>query len=273
MRLYPVIPEIRGREETKQRVPYWTDIVYGPVPSRRLGLSLGINLFPGRKVCNVNCVYCHFGKTGEKEVKVGYRFLPSATEVGRALTSYLLRSPRSQVITFAGNGEPTLHPHFAAIVPEVVQIRNQCAPGTPLTILSNSTRVTDAEVRKALLALDLRVMKLDAAEQETFLQMHRPHQRIEVTEIVAGLCAVRPLIVQSLFVEGTVNNSSDAQVEHLIAALQQIQPCAVQVYTAERWTAERFVRAVSRHRLEQIAGMITAAGMRARVYWEHGLSR
>lgn len=250
----------------KQRVPYWAGILYGPVPSRRLGLSLGINLFPSRKVCNFDCIYCHFGGTSEEAFRSEQPSLPSATEVGRALATYLRSSPRPEVITFAGNGEPTLHPHFAEIVPEVVRVRDQLAPKIPLAILSNSTRVTEARVRTALLTLDLRVMKLDAAGQETFLQMHRPQQRLQVAEVVAGLCHVRPLIVQSLFVEGVVENSSDAQVECLIAALRQIQPREVEVYTAVRWTAERFVHAVDRQRLERISAMITAAGISARVY-------
>lgn len=250
----------------KQRLPYWAGIVYGPVSSRRLGRSLGINLFPSRKVCNFDCIYCHLGRGVEREARSEQSPLPSAAEVGRALATYLLCSPRPEVITFAGNGEPTLHPHFAEIVSEVVRVRDQRAPEIPLAILSNSTRVTDARVRTALLALDLRVMKLDTAEQKTFLQMHRPRPWLWVVEVIAGLCQVRPLIVQTLFVEGPVENSSDAQVECLIAALKQIQPREVQVYTAERWTAERFVRVVDRQRLEQIAAMINSSGIKAQAY-------
>lgn len=257
----------RVKEKMKKQVPYWTGIVYGPISSRRLGLSLGINLFPPRKVCNFDCVYCHFGGTAEKDVRLEHPLLPSAAKVGEALATYLRGSPHPQVITFAGNGEPTLHPHFAKIVSEVIRVRDQLAPEVPLAILSNSTGVTDLQVRSALLALDLRVMKLDTADQRTFLEMHRPHQQLQVADIVAGLSHLRPLIVQSLFVEGAVKNSSDAQVECLITALQRIQPREVQVYTAERWTAERFVQAVDRQRLEQIAGMINAAGIYAQVYY------
>jgi wyosine [tRNA(Phe)-imidazoG37] synthetase (radical SAM superfamily) len=250
----------------KQRVPYWVGIIYGPVSSRRLGSSLGINLFPSRKVCNFDCIYCHFGKTGEGGSRPEKLPLPSADEVGRALATYLLSSTQPEVITFAGNGEPTLHPRFAEIVTKVVGVRDRLAPEVPLAILSNSTRVHDLRVRTALLALDLRVMKLDAAEQETFMQMHRPYQRIQVKEIVAGLCRLRPLTVQSLFVEGEVENCSEVKVERLIAALKQIQPYEVEVYTAVRWTAELFVKAVDGRRLEKIAAMINAAGIRARVY-------
>jgi wyosine [tRNA(Phe)-imidazoG37] synthetase (radical SAM superfamily) len=250
----------------KQPIPYWTGIIYGPVSSRRLGSSLGINLFPGRKVCNFDCIYCHFGRTAEGGSKPEGSPLPSADEVGEALANYPLSSARPEVITFAGNGEPTLHPRFAEIVTKVVRVRDRLAPEVPLAILSNSTRVHDPRVRPALLALDLRVMKLDAAEQETFMQMHRPHQRVQVEEVIAGLCHLRPLIVQSLFVEGEVENCSEAKVKRLVAALKQIQPCEVEVYTAVRWTAERFVKAVDSRRLERIAAMIHAAGIRARVY-------
>lgn len=250
----------------RQRVPYWTDILYGPVPSRRLGYSLGINLFPPRKVCNFDCIYCHFGGTTEEDSRPEKSPLPSADEVGEALANYLLSSARPEVITFAGNGEPTLHPRFAEIVTEVVGVRDRLAPEVPLAILSNSTRVNDPRVRSALVTLDRRIMKLDAAEQETFVQMYRPHQRSRVEEIIAGLCRLRPLTIQSLFVEGEVENCSDAKVERLIDALKQIRPREVEVYTAVRWTAERFVKAVDRRRLERIAAMINTAGVRARVY-------
>ena len=250
----------------KQQVPYWTNILYGPILSRRLGSSLGINLFPHRKICNIDCIYCHFGGTAEGNSRPERFPLLSADEVGEALANYLLSSARPEVITFAGNGEPTLHPGFVKIVTEVIGVRDRLAPEVSLAILSNSTRINDPQVRAALLALDLRVMKLDVAEQETFVQMYRPHQRIQVEEIVVGLCRLRPLTIQSLFVEGEVENCSDAKVERLINALKQIQPREVEVYTAVRWTAERFVKAVDRPRLERIAAMINAAGIRARVY-------
>jgi wyosine [tRNA(Phe)-imidazoG37] synthetase (radical SAM superfamily) len=258
--------EEKRHDKMKQRVPYATEIVYGPVPSRRLGLSLGLNVFPARKVCNFDCLYCHCGRGSEQEAKGTPTALPSATEVGRALSNYLRSSPHPEVITFAGNGEPTLHPHFAEIVAEVIQVRDQLAPGLPLAILSNSTRVTDARVRSALLTLDRRVMKLDTAEQDTFLRLDRPRPWLGVADVIAGLCRLRPVILQVLFVEGAVANTSETHVESLIAACKQIQPGEVQVYTAVRWTAERCVRAVGRPRLEQIAARINAAGIRARVY-------
>ena len=252
----------------QRRVPCWADIVYGPIASRRLGLSLGINLFPRRKVCNFSCVYCHFGATTDElpATDGGATGLPAAGDVCRALAAHLENLGAPEVITFAGNGEPTLHPRFPEIVAEVVALRNRLAPEVPLAILSNSTQVHNRRVREALMALDQRVMKLDAAEPETFRRMARPRRPVRMDDIVKGLASLRPVFIQSLFVEGEVENCSREKVERLVSALQRIQPCEVEVHTATRWTAESYVKPVDRRRLERIAETMNAAGIQARVY-------
>jgi wyosine [tRNA(Phe)-imidazoG37] synthetase (radical SAM superfamily) len=251
----------------QKRVRCWTDIVYGPISSRRLGLSLGLNLFPQRKVCNFNCVYCHFGATERKAASNGGRPLPAPADVRRALAAHLAHLGPPEVITFAGNGEPTLHPRFPEIVREVVAVRDRLAPGVPLAILSNSTRAHRPRIREALMALDQRIMKLDAAEPRTFRLMARPRQAVRFDDVARGLEGLRPLFVQSLFVEGDeVENCSREKVDRLVRALRRIRPCEVEVYTATRWTAENFIKPVDRRRLDRIAETMNAAGIRARVY-------
>jgi len=191
---------------------------------------------------------------------------PSPESIGAAVQSELEEGCALDVITIAGNGEPTLHPDFRAVVDALVAVRDRMAPGMPIAILSNSSRVSMPEVREALQRIDRRIMKLDAANQALFARLNRPlaHQRVE--EIVQALCFLRPLTIQTLFISGEVDNSGDEQVDDLIEAYGEIGPEEVQVYSTARYPAEPFVFPVSRARLEAIAERLGAAGVPARVY-------
>ena len=245
----------------------WSDIVYGPVASRRLGRSLGVNILPAhRRTCNFNCVYCQYGGEGPVASLSHRPRFPSPESIGAAVQSELEKGCALDVITIAGNGEPTLHPDFRAVVDALVAVRDRMAPGMPIAILSNSSRVSMPEVREALLRIDRRIMKLDAASQALFARLNRPlaHQRVE--EIVLALCLLRPLTIQTLFISGEVDNSGDEQVDDLIEAYREIGPEEVQVYSTARYPAEPFVLPVSRARLGVIAERLRAAGVPARVY-------
>ena len=248
-------------------VKCWSDIVYGPVVSRRLGRSLGVNVLPAyRRTCNFNCVYCQYGGEASEASLSPRPPFPSPKSVAAAVRGELGQGYALDVITIAGNGEPTLHPEFSAVIDAVVEARDQLAPGLPIAILSNASRVRVPEVRGALLRIDRRIMKLDAATEALFAGVNRPLSDQRVLGIAQALCLVRPLTIQSLFVSGGVDNSSDEQVDGLIEVYREIGPEEVQVYTVARLPAEPSVLPVARARLEAIAERLRAAGVPAQAY-------
>lgn len=243
--------------------------VYGPVVSRRLGRSLGINLLPNEiKVCSLDCGYCQFSWTGILSCHPRHfsAFLPSRDEVLSSLESSLKTlagegAPPDR-ITFSGNGEPTLHPEFASLVDDVVSLRDIYAPSCRTAALSNSTTAFNPGIRSALLRLDEPMMKLDAGSEEVFLRVNRPARGVRFYEILKGLEAMGGgMVLQSIFVDGSVSNLSDEDVDDWCQAVRRIGPRAVQIYSLSRGTADRGLvsvpseklKAVSR-RLEEIWG-------------------
>ena len=247
-------------------LPLETTLTYGPLFSRRLGRSLGVNILPAhRRTCNFNCVYCQYGGEGSVASLSPRPCFPSPESIAAAVQGELEEGYALDVITIAGNGEPTLHPDFRAVVDALVAVRDRGA-GIPIAILSNSSRVSMPEVREALLRIDRRIMKLDAANQALFARLNRPPADHRVEEIVQALCLLRPLTIQTLFISGEVDNSGDEQVDGLIEAYRKIGPEEVQVYSTARYPAEPFVLPVPQARLEAIAERLRAAGVPARVY-------
>ena len=246
-------------------------IVYGPVASRRLGCSLGLNILPFEyKLCSLNCVYCQYGwtKTCALDVRSYVSDLPTAEDVALALRASLLKLKDAGVapsyITFSGNGEPTLHPQFEEIVRAVKKVRDELAPGASVAILSNSTTVSEESVRRALEQLDLRVMKLDCGEARTFGAYNRPCAGIDFQRIVEGLRKLKGFSVQTLF---TNLNSDESSVNNWIDALGTLKPNEVQVYTLDRSAPLAALRAVSKDKLEEIARRVTSeTGVPAQVY-------
>jgi len=216
-------------------------LTYGPVRSRRLGDSLGINLFPGdEKRCSFDCVYCQYGWTRRKLVRLdrGEAPLPGPAEVERALSRALAELPAPPAyITFSGNGEPTLHPEFPEMVDRVVALKNRLGGGTRTAVLSNSARIMDPEVRAALSRLDHRIMKLDCGTEGMFRRYNRPGPGLGleiVTEGLATLAREAPVTVQSLFACGVDGNMGEAETAAWVERLVRIGPAAVQLYTLAR---------------------------------------
>ena len=249
-------------------------IIYGPVRSRRLGLSLGINLLPSRyKLCSFNCLYCQYGRTPNPTINLTYQTkdLPRPNEVSEALEKSLHRMMKERTkidaITFSGNGEPTLHPELAEIIEAAKILRDRYLPQVKLAILSNSSTVSRKEVREALEMLDLRVMKLDAGSEDLIRQLNGPASPFYLGEIVAGLKELREVILQSLFVQGRVTNSDPDSVALWLEKVRDIQPVLVQVYTLDRVPAERRLWKVSIPTLQWIARQVRwRAGVEAEVY-------
>lgn len=258
----------------RKSLPLQPGIVYGPVRSRRLGLSLGINILPsGYKLCSFNCLYCQYGWTSKPTLNLTHQIqdLPRPEEVSAALEKYLQQMTRQRIkldsITFSGNGEPTLHPNLAGIIAEAKNLRNQYAPSVKLAILSNSSTVRKKEVREALDMLDLKVMKLDAGREDLIRRLNAPAHPFYLGEIIAGLKRLQNLTLQSLFVQGRITNSDPDSVHEWVEMVKVIQPELVQVYTLDRVPAERRLCKVNRATLEWIASLVRwRAAVPAEVY-------
>jgi wyosine [tRNA(Phe)-imidazoG37] synthetase (radical SAM superfamily) len=249
-------------------LPLQEGVIYGPVNSRRLGRSLGVNPLGNEgKHCNFNCVYCQYGWTPET---LRPENLPTAAGILRQLRSAFENLKSSgepfDCITFAGNGEPTLHPEFAAIVEGVLELRGRFFPEVRVGILSNSATLGVAGVREALLRLDRRYMKLDAGTDSGIDRVNRPRGPLDMDRLTAGLRELRPLIVQSIFIGGPDGNDSPEAVASWIERLKAIGPEDVYVYSVSRGTADKKVQKVLRPALEAIAARVRAAGLPARVF-------
>jgi wyosine [tRNA(Phe)-imidazoG37] synthetase (radical SAM superfamily) len=246
-------------------------IIYGPVSSRRLGRSLGVNLSPtAYKVCSFNCVYCHYGWTKDltSDLSAYITDLPSPQAVEDALVRALMAlDPPPEYITFSGNGEPTLHPGFEEIVERVVAVRDTQAAEARVAALSNSTGLADDAVLRGLARLDVRIMKLDAGTDEVLKRINRPAVDITVRAIVEGLRNLDDVTFQSVFVEGGVTNTGDKDVEAWLDRVEEVAPRAMQIYSLENAPAMSTLKGVRREKLAGIAHRVKErTGIEPRIY-------
>jgi wyosine [tRNA(Phe)-imidazoG37] synthetase (radical SAM superfamily) len=250
-------------------------IIFGPVKSRRLGLSLGINLLPStRKVCNFNCIYCECGWTKSQGIK--REKLPSRKEVYEALGLKLAEMKKNHqapdVITYAGNGEPTLHPQFPGIIDDSIKLRDKYFPGAKIAVLSNSTAITKPEIRKALLKVDSNILKLDSAFDLTMKIHNQPRVNIKVEKLVKDLRKFKGrLILQTLFLRGSFNgksidNTTPEEISAWLKAVEKIRPSEVMIYTISRDTPEGgALEKVPLAELKRIAAMVKNLGIETQV--------
>ena len=246
-------------------------VIYGPVDSRRLGRSLGINLSPvSYKICSFNCVYCHYGWTKYLKPDLsGYTDdLPSVQEVEQELEKTLRSlSTSPEYITFSGNGEPTLHPDFGQVVDAVLEVKKRTGSGARVAILSNSTALADEAVLRALGKLDVRIMKLDAGTDEVLKRINRPARGITVDKIVGGLKRLGDVTLQSVFVDGEVCNTSDEDVKAWLDGVEEVRPISMQIYSLENAPAMSTLVGVPIERLNQIARRVNERiGLDAQTY-------
>jgi len=235
-------------------IPLQSGIIYGPILSRRLGRSLGINLLPvNRKLCTFDCVYCQYGPAKVSEAKTTKDNFPSLskvlTEVERAL-----KKPRTiDFLTFSGNGEPTIHPDFPEIVAEVKKLRDRLRPDAKLAILSNSSLVSRPSILAALEQIDKPMMKMDAGDPQTFQLINRPAKSIDFWDMVAGLRSLPNLIIQSMLIDGKFSNVRGDAYRSWVALLVDLKPREVHIYSLDRPTAYDEVLPVSPQMLQGIA--------------------
>ena len=251
----------------------FSEIIFGPIKSRRLGVSLGVNLLPtNAKICTFDCIYCECGyNTTVKDGK-----LPTRADVKEALETKLQQMQDAgeapDVITFAGNGEPTMHPEFPQVVDDTIALRNVYFPNAKISVLSNSTFVRKNVVFEALKKVENNIMKLDSGLDVTVAQIDRPTQS---TYTVAGIIKELQkfegnIIIQTMFLRGThngkkIDNTTKAEVEALIAALKQINPRQVMIYSLDRDTPENTLEKVSFEELNLIALELRSAGFEVSV--------
>jgi wyosine [tRNA(Phe)-imidazoG37] synthetase (radical SAM superfamily) len=251
-------------------------IIYGPVRSRRLGHSLGINLLPlEKKACPFDCLYCQYGWTGDHvaEVRAGELAFPAADKVGDSLAQALpelVDGPlRPGYLTFSGHGEPTLHPEFERVVDRVIAVRDELIPGAETAILSNSALVTRVSVRKALLRLDHRIMKLDCGSSSAFKRFNRPCRGVQLDDITEGLADLArraPLTIQTLLCSGRGGNHDPRNIREWIERLKYIRPSFVQVYSLDRPFPEPGLVPTPRDRLASVKIQCEGEGIPAGIF-------
>jgi len=252
-------------------IPLLQGIIYGPVRSRRLGRSLGVNVLPRNlKACNMDCAYCQYGWTaGPSRRRVPVRW-PPPDRIEAAVSARLRKAEASgeliDRLTVAGHGEPTLHPAFEEIAERLCRLRDRVAPDIRLAILSNSTTAASASVRRGLALFDERYMKLDAGDPMTYARING---RGSFGAVVEALRDLGQVIVQAMFVKderGDVDNTTDHAVDAWIDTLDAIQPARVQVYTIARPPAKSSLTRVPARRLREIAERVRALGIPADVH-------
>ncbi|MGZ8494408.1 MAG: radical SAM protein [Candidatus Binatia bacterium] len=235
-------------------------IIYGPVPSRRLGQSLGINLLPTHhKLCSFNCLYCQYGWTKNVTFSPGEQLknLPSVDAVEaapeQALTALGREHKTIDCMTICGNGEPTLYPALAEAIVATKILRDRYQPEARVAILSNSSTVGNPAIRAALDRLDLKIMKFDAGSEEMFRQLNHPAAPVYMGDIIAGLKQLKDCYLQACFVQGRVTNADPDSVAMWIEKIREIHPLAVHIYTLDREPADKRIERVSLATLEWIA--------------------
>ena len=243
--------------------------IFGPIHSRRLGISLGINLLPADgKVCSFDCIYCECGFNAAHRPQ---KPLPTREEVAQKLEEKLQQMNTEgqlpDVLTFAGNGEPTCHPHFAEIIDDTIRLRNQYCPQAKVTVLSNSTMIHRQQVHDALMRVDNNILKLDTIDPLYINKVDQPVGTYDVQQIIERMKAFNGhIIIQTMFMRGeylgeSVDNTSDAFVAPWLDTVKAIKPQQVMVYTIDRETPAQGLLKASHEQLDAIRDCVIAQGI------------
>ena len=250
-------------------IPLQTGIIYGPILSRRLGRSLGINLLPtGHKVCSFNCIYCQYGPAKPVLPDRIEAVFPPTYEVLWQVERALKKPRTINYLTFSGNGEPTMHPDFKNIARGVRSLRDKFRPEAQLAILSNSSGVTQPEVLTALTLMDAPMMKLDAGDERTFYAINRPAQPEDFWNVVNGLKKIPNLMIQSMLVDGEISNIHGPSFSAWVELMVNLQPHQIHIYSIERPPADEHVVPVSPQRLDKIAlDLINNYDLKVQAFW------
>lgn len=244
------------------------EIAYGPIHSRRLGTSLGMEIMPlEHKLCTFDCVYCECGWNQP----IIHPILPTRDEIKTALESKLsamaVKGDALDVITFSGNGEPTLHPDFLPIIQDTCALRDRYYPQAKVSVLSNSTQLGRAEIREALRLCDNRILKLDAGTNTMLRRIDKPvNKQLTIDTIVEWLAQWKgDFTLQTCFLRGehggqVIDNTTSKELEAWYAIVRQLRPKQIMIYVIDRQTPEERLEKISRERMEQIAAPLIAEG-------------
>ena len=253
----------------------WQEIAFGPIHSRRLGHSLGLNLLPTKeKICTFNCIYCECGWTLENhsEAKEYYPLNTVMEAIEYKLKECSMVGTPVDSITFSGNGEPTLHPEFGAIIDGLLQLRDRYYPHAVITCLTNSTQLSRPDVFNALLKIENPMLKLDAGSEEMLQTINQPTVPIHLDEIRENLYRFgHQAIIQSMFLKGSVDgkefdNSSKENVAAWLEDIRKIGPKKVLIYSLDRETPAKQLVKFPKEKLEEIADRVRALGIEAATY-------
>lgn len=249
------------------------DIIFGPIHSRRLGLSLGVNLLPtSSKLCNFNCIYCECGWGVKGAVAPQF----NARDDVNGLLSQKLREmvdggTPPDVITFAGNGEPTIHPEFEQIIDDTIKLRNEICPSAKVSVLSNATMIGRESVRRALMRVDNNILKLDSAFDNTVRLIDDPRGDYSVAQTVANMKLFEgKMVIQTMFLRGeygghVVDNTTESEVQAWLKLVAEVAPRSVMIYTIDRATPAEGLKKVSVEQLRAIAKQVEKLGIECSV--------
>ena len=245
--------------------------IFGPIHSRRLGISLGINLLPGDgKVCTFDCIYCECGLNADHRSRTP---LPTREDVAKALEEKLLQmkseGTEPDVLTFAGNGEPTIHPQFPEIIADTIATRNRLCPNAKVSVLSNSTLITREKVFNALKSVDNNILKLDTVDVSYIRKIDRPQGAYDIDAIIEKMQAFEgDVVIQTMFMKGELNgesidNTGDKYVKPWIEAVKRIAPREVMRYTIDRETPIKGLQKATHEELDHIVELLKNEGIKA----------
>jgi len=247
------------------------EIVFGPVQSRRLGMSLGINLLPvDKKHCNFDCIYCECGRNVASAVaRAGASPIPTfapVQDIYNALEHKLIVMQQTgkmpDAITFAGNGEPTIHPAFAEIIDITVSLREKYAPQSKISVLSNATMLHRREVIDAFKKIDMPILKLDSAIDATIELLNQPAKKMPASKVIEQLqslsdfCIVQTMFLQGMYRGQTIDNTTSAELDAWERAILAIRPRQTMIYTIARNTPVDTLYKISGEKLREIAARI-----------------
>lgn len=247
----------------------YDNIIFGPVRSRRLGLSLGVNLLPVEsKLCNFDCIYCECGWNGDHLGKRRFNSREDVREMLREVLSKMVQDGTPpDVITFAGNGEPTMHPDFEAVIDDTIALRDELCPAAKVSVLSNATQLHREDVRRALLRVDNNILKLDSAFDATVQLVNKPvgsysvKRTVELMKLFEGQMILQTMFLRGEYMGQRVDNTTEEQVEAWLRLVKEIAPRQVMVYSLDRDTPCQTLEKVGREELQQIAARVEALGI------------
>ena len=247
----------------------YDNIIFGPIRSRRLGLSLGVNLLPiDSKLCSFDCIYCECGWNDEHPGKRRFNAREDVSKMlDETLEKMVAQGTPPDVITFAGNGEPTLHPEFEDVIADTIALRDKHCPNAKVSVLSNATQIHREDVRRALLRVDNNILKLDSAFDATVQLINKPQGNYTVARTVELLKEFRgELIVQTMFLRGEylgqrVDNTTEEEVAAWLKLVEEIAPKQVMVYSLDRDTPCQTLEKVEKDELREIAARVEALGI------------